>query len=436
MKKYIYLMLSVVLAGVFGACSKDDPFDVGNTSNKEGYFMKSALDVTLGTEGPRSLKNSNVRAVAPSVNDFKVEFINPATDEAVVTYERYAAMPEIVTLPVGEYYVRASYGDNPAAAFDAPYYAGQSGQFAIWEDKFTDDVEEIVCKIANVRVSVVFEESLRKAMSKDSKVTVKVGDVGSLDFTVADVDAGRSGYFAYVKGSNSLAATFSGVVDGGNVVETKDYSNVEPGNHYSIIFRLHDASQGAPGNIQGDDIIIVDATVTTEDMSRDVDDQENVVEDDMRPAEGEPTPDDPGTDEPGDPDAAKPTITADAPYVMNQDQEIQEAEVVMHVHSAAEGGIQSFKVEIDSQALDENELSGVGLNRFLDLIEPGEYEEGLKDLGFPVKDEVKGRSDVTLSISADFMTLLKLLGTSYHHFILSVTDANGQTVSTLKFVVK
>lgn len=433
MKKYIYLMLSVVLAGVFASCSKDNPFDYEDESTT-GTLLTSALDVSLRNDyGPRSLKDRKVRAKAPDVNDFTVEFYRENAEVATATY-KYSKMPEIVTLPVGNYTAKAFYGENADAAWDAPYYEG-STTFKIEADKITDEVEPIECIFANVRVSVFFDETLKQSMAADCKVTVKVGKSGELDFTVADENE-RSGYFKYVEGSNTLAAVFTGTVDGVMTTESKTEISVEKGKHYQIKFKFHDAGEEDPGSIGpgngSDNFVDINTEIESEDMNADVDSGETIIPDDKRPQEGE----DPKPDDPVNPDSPKPSITVDAPYQMNVEQEILDDPVTIRVHSEAEGGITLFKVEIDSQALNANELEGVGLNRYLDLIEPGEYEEGITTCGFPVKDDVKGQHDVDLTISSQFMGLLKILGTSYHNFILTVGDANGTTVSTLKFNVK
>ena len=71
-----------------------------------------------------------------------------------------------------------------------------------------------------------FDENLVKVMSPDSKVSVSVGQRGSLDFTPS---TSESGYFAYEEGSNTISAVFTGVVDGDEVTESKSYSNVKAG---------------------------------------------------------------------------------------------------------------------------------------------------------------------------------------------------------------
>ena len=435
MKKYINILLSALFLTLLGACSKETPFD--NEENLSyGMLRTSALDVSLNSEyGPRSVKNRNVRAAAPNVNDFYVEFFKEGASEPEAAY-KYSDMPEIVTLPVGNYVARASHGLNQDAAWEEPYYMGESAAFDIVADEITDVVEPIVCKFSNVRVSIDFDPKLKAVMGPDCKVNVVVGEKGSLDFTVNDVE--RSGYFSFVPNSTTLAAHFSGTVDGAPASETKAYKNVEPGTHYRITFRLHDAGEEDPGSIGGDDIVIVDASLTQEDMNSSVDSGETVITDDMRPKEEETQkPDDPTPPEPG---AVLPEISAQSPLNLdivnelevvqnNEGEDVSKFPVVLNIHSSAPGGIKAFTVKIVSDTLTPSTLVGVGLTDELDLVTPGQYEAGLSGLGFPVN--VGGMSDVEFKIT-DFVPLLCALGEGNHNFILTVTDANGTSTKTLK----
>lgn len=444
MKKYIYLLLSAIIVSLATSCSKDAPFE-GDADTAYGQLLTASLDVSLKSEyGPRSLRDRRVRAAAPSVNDFTVEFYrqDAAEGDAPVASYKYSEMPEIITLPVGSYTAKAFYGSNPVAAWDEPYYEG-STEFSIEADKITENVEPIVCTFANVRVSVNFDDLLLASMSPDCKVTVKVGDVGELDFTLADMGV-RSGYFRYVEGSTTLVATFTGTVDYVYTVESKSGIDVKPGTHYQINFRLHDAGEDDPGFIVpghgNDSFLFVDAEVKSENMDADVDSGETGgVTDDLRPTE---TPDDPGKDEPGPDDPSvegAPEITVAAPYSLDRTNEIElddnqqsKYPVVLYIKSTAPDGLTGFKVNIISNTLTPSVLVGAGLTDELDLINPGEFLVPLQDLGFlkPGVTSLKGEKDVELSIT-DFLPLLTILGEGTHQFRLTVTDANGTTVKTL-----
>ena len=87
--------------------------------------------------------------------------------------------------------------------------------------------------------------------------------------------------------------------------------------------------------------------------------------------------------------------------------------------------------------LTPSELVGVGLSDHLDLIDPGQYQTQLGNLGFPTGDAVKGQKHISFDISS-FMAMLSMLNKEGNcDFRLTVTDASGTTVKTIQlYVVK
>ncbi len=433
MKNYIKLFAVVGIAASLASCSKEDPFWKGETE-EEGSILKSALSVTVpNTEGNIVLSRPVLtRAAAPAAEDFTVDFIKDGESAPTKSYI-YSEMPEVVTLPVGTYSAVASYGSNASQAWEEPYFRGDT-KFAVAADKITTDIEPINARLSNVKVSIVFAPSLISNMSADSKVTVRVGESGTLDFTAADAD--RSGYFAYVENSNTLTATFNGEVEEFPVVESKVYDTVQPGSHYRITFRMHDAGEDDPGSVSAG--LTVDATVEIVDLNYTVDPEEDeILEDDLRPVEGKP--DVPGPDDPVNPGKVAPKATplqptgeyaGFTPLDLTKVNEVTDnLYCAWKVVSEAEGGFKEFKVEIISGTLTPEELEGVGLQKDLDLINPGQFEETLSGLGFPVN--LGGRSEAEFDITG-FLSLMSILGEANHEFRLTVTDANGTSVISVK----
>lgn len=445
MKKQINIFLSLLLAAGLGSCSKEMPFSIDETAT--GSILKSAIMVELKNEdGAEQIfsRPGMTRAAVPGAEDFTVSFYKDGESEPYSSY-LYSDMPEIVELPAGAVKAVATYGDNEAQGWESPYYKGES-QFIVVADKVNDEIDPIVARLANVRVSIVFAPGLSAAMSADSKVTVVVGENGTLDFGKADV--AKSGYFAYVENSRTLTATFRGQVEGYDVVESKGYDNVAPGNHYKITFKLHSADEAGEGDMEGN--LSVDATVEVVDMNLNVDFDDDPVVDDMRPVEGDDPngPDDPG---PQPPVNNAPTIVAAQPDAEHagyvpvdlaiRNEVTDNLYCVLDVTSTADGGIQEFKVVINSVQLSPEELASVGLAQVLDLVNPDkckkspdsdefiDCEAPLTGLGFPV--HVGGKKNVSFSITS-FLPLLGALGAGEHDFVLTVTDANGTTETTLK----
>lgn len=428
MKKYINIFLVAILALVFGACSKESPFD-----NLEdlgtGSIRKSSLDVSVAVKGPRSLRNRSVRQATPDASDFTVDFIRKGTEETVIKSYLYSEMPEIVTLPVGDYIARAHFGTNPDAAWEQPYYKGES-DFQIIKDQITENIEPIECVFANIRVSIDFSPTLRASMGSNAKVTVKVGESGTLDFTINDVE--RSGYFAYVPDSHTLVATFTGLVDDVESSITKSFDDVEAGMHYHITFNLFDAGEEDPGEITGteDGLININASVETTNMNSDVETGEEGITDDLRPSEGkeDPKPDDP--QQPVEPGKDAPTIEGQAPLDIDKVIKVTsdgqtDYPVILNIHSSADNGIQEFTVTIDSPTLVPL-LEELGVKSVLNIADSGDDAEFFDGLG--LEYNVRGRSDVKFDISG----FLPLLPDGTHKFIIFVSDANGQQRKTVE----
>lgn len=363
---------------------------------------------------------------AVSVENFTIDIVQGGE---IVKSWRYADMPSVVELPVGDYTAKAHLGVPEVAAFDAPYYEGEES-FSIRRDEITE-VKTIECGLANVRVTILFDDALKAKMGSDCKVNVVMGSEGSLDFTVADEN--HSGYFAYVEGSNTLVATFSGTVNGAAESSQKLYTDVAPGNHYRITYRLH--TPGPDPNAQGtcNPGVIVDAYVEVIDMYH------NVSDDPDRPNGG----DRPGGEDPNNPDDPQkeaPVLKAvinDAEVSWDGLHDVNPRSTVK-VYITSKTGITGFKVKIISDALTPEELEGFGLSQTLDLVNPGACRDGLVSLQLPIEDQVRGKGvdePLVFDISR-FMAMLVTFGEMEHDFELQVTDANGTTTRTLKLNYK
>lgn len=416
MKKIFNILTMAFMAVVvLSGCSKEDPFPASPSESGEGQvsMKKMLVEVTNEEEIVRS---------SIDVSQFIVTIGN--ANGTVGTYT-YKDMPEIITLPTGDYTVSVKSHEVKNAAWEEPYFEG-SQDFTIKANEITE-VETVVCKLANVRVTIKYTEALLAVMGDDCKVNVLVGQNGSLDFVKSET---RSGYFKYDEGSTTLVATFTGTVDNNYEENFQSYIDVAPGKHYMITYSLKSQSGEVPDlegqvNFTG---VNVDSTITDVDLTLNVDPEEDILEDDERPTEDPIV--DPVTPATGPTVEAVAPITFDAPNVVDGSSTVQ-----INVHSDAEGGIQEFKVIIISDILTPDELAAVGLTDVLDLVNPGQYKDALIGLGLPVEDEVKGQTDRLLDIS-QFMGLLGMLGSGSHDFKLTVGDANGTTTKTLTLVIE
>ena len=429
---FVYLILVVVVT----SCSTESPFSSDEYVDGEGRFLTSSLSVEVTT------KESVVRSETSStvdVENFSVDFVNVATEDTVKHYKK-SDLPEVVTLGVADYKVVASYGPNysrKGSGYDCPYYLGESSQFSIEKDKIIDHIEPIVCRLANIGVTIEFSDELKNHIDENAVITVKVGDCDSLTFKK---DNTHDGYFEYKEGSSTLVASFEGKVDGEDTYETKLYDNITVGKHYKIAFKLHKVDPNEPGNInpgeEGDEIKI-DASVTTEGNlgqgGEDINHNEEYLIDDRYPNTNpdQPDPIDPGKDDPDpdDPDlenGPKFTVAEGSGLILGAVNVLtDDLEIKFSVTSKT--GITGFSVDIISDSLTKEELESVGLSDHLDLVDPGELSEPLSNFGFPIN--VAGQTFLEFDITP-FKTLLSILEGD-HTFKITATDANGTTVKDL-----
>lgn len=453
-------MLTAAAAFTLTSCVGENPFLPDDNGMGYGRVLTSSLAVQLQEVETRAEDESSVLSV--DKGKFTVEFYKVADEETVINIEdeepvymyTYKKMPEIVTLPAGvNYRVVAYYGDNDQAAWNAPYYEGKSEMFKVEADQIVDSISPIVCKLSNVMVSVNFDESLAGAMSDDSEVSVMSGEHNNgLEFKK---NTKGSAFFRYVEGS-ALTATFDGTVNGEKMTQVSTITDVEPGVHYIITFRLQVPNASGSGSlstdVQGEENkgFVIQGVLNVEDLTGegivnlDPDQEYLLGADDiiLPPSQGEDEPgtgDDPNNptdpenpDEPNTPAGNGPTVTAEDPINLDERNLAYDGlHCVLNVHS--DSGITEFKVKIDSETLTEDILGAVGLATSFDLINPAtnKMKEGLASINLPVGDEVEGKNDVKFDIST-FMSLLGVYGTANHDFILTISDASGTTTVDLK----
>ncbi len=418
-RKLMFLLPTLLLLCV--GCDKESLFDIDSeTSTGKVSFRKMLVEVKN--------EESIMRSAAVDVNTFVVTVTDSRTSETEWT-GTYAEMPEVLTLPVGNYEVTVNSASNPDADWDTPYFEG-SQTFAITEGDITT-VDPVVCKLANVKVTVVFSDKLKAVMGSDCKVTVVACDKGRLEFTASET---RSGYFRYIAQEGSqptMVATFSGTVDENYEENFRTYTEVKPGNHYIITYTLKGVEPDTPtqtGKVTPG--VNVDSTITVVDLTISVDSDEDIIDDDSRPNEGDDNPVTPPT-----PGGEAPSLTTnDAISFDKQNLIVSGLEAVIYAHSSAEGGFTEFTVDIDSDTLTPDELESVGLTSHLDLVNPGQYGDALAKLGFPVN--VGGLTDPDPMTLTNFLPMLTALGEGTHNFIFKVSDANGTTNKTLTFLTK
>lgn len=385
--------------------------------------MKMEVDLKVDTVYPQSRAGVDVSNFLLTIKNSQGEQVEQYT---------YSEMPEIISLPVGTYTVVASSAEAATNGFDVPFYTGSTEQFTIKENELTE-VSALTCRLANVMISVEYDEELRKLMGEDVVTTVKIGD-NSLDIPSSET---RKAYLIAPASAGSMDITLKGTIDGESVTEVKRVDNVQAGQYNIIKYVLNSVDDGTNSNVGGNlNIAInIDSSMTSSDETVGVNPGEEPGIDDF-PTDGGEEPGDGDGDSDGDGEGG---ITSDisitgkdlgeSPFFdIDQTQTITGATTLI-VGIEAPAGIQNLKVAISS---DNEEFNGIGegLGEF-DLAHSDSMNEDaqamLPILGLPIDDAVLNQTNLDFNISKFTSMLAGFKGT--HTFKITVTDNQGKTES-------
>lgn len=171
MKKIYLSFITVLLVALTAvSCQQDDELK-GNV----GY-----LRIEVGTNAyvdTRSVpEDYNPKQIALQILDSSNEVVKETDDWEELKGQQLRLTP-------GTYTIKASSNgfDGSESGFDIPYYAG-SQQVTIESGK--EETANITCTLANVKVTVSYDESFQKFASATTTVTSELEDVAALDFTM------------------------------------------------------------------------------------------------------------------------------------------------------------------------------------------------------------------------------------------------------------
>ena len=380
---------------------------------------------------PLTLEMLLARAAA-DVNSFQVTIYDKTGAEAGSW--TYGQMPEIVPLAAGDgYVVKVKSHDVEKAAWEQPYYYGESKTFTIEKNKITE-VGTVTAEFKSIKVTVEFSDALKAIVDDDVKVVIEANDEGLITFTKKEVEDGSAAYFEAVDGSTTMVAHFIGSISGNAIDNKVPFTDVTAGQHRIVRYGIQigpdvpepDGSI-TPGGISLDTEIVevdIDGNTTVKDPNIDPSGRPG-YEDSEKPGPDDPTPPTPGGEA-----ATFKSETLDTEGGINYSKDwVGDAIVTIDCPE----GFAKLEVVIDSEGLTPDVLEGVGLAKEFDLANPGSLAEGLEGLGFPIGDAVLGKTTVDFNIT-DFVPLLNIYpGKS--DFIITVTDSKGATSTlTLKFV--
>lgn len=172
-----YAFLVIVLSACLSSCQKEwseQPVQKGSLHVEIGLFV-SVNDVS------HSLKSTL------QTEDFRVCIYSHNGTE-ILTYDRASEMPAEILLETGDYYVTAFSDNDLPAAFENPYYYGESEIFSIGSGQLR--TVSVTCTMANTRVTVVYSESCLESFT-----TCETTVSSSLGGLVFGREETRAGYF-------------------------------------------------------------------------------------------------------------------------------------------------------------------------------------------------------------------------------------------------
>ena len=404
---------------------KPTPGDATGFLSVSGLSMRVVYDETDvrpddtsdQTQSPQAV--SGTRAEQPDVDGFIVEILD--ADNAQVFKKTYAELKqqlaEPMELPVGAYRMEVrSKESTPDVAWEHPVY-GATSSFTISKAQ-TTQLEEVVCTLQNIKVTVDYSSELAGMLADTSKATISLGQT-SQEFLKTET---RAAYFKSLDIENTLVFNFDGVFAGTDIPAqfSKQITGVKAGQWRKISVVINYADKGTllfqvtvDNNIIQDNSFVVDGT-------------DNLLEELLE------DPNAPTLAWPGH-DMSKPFTLTDA--IFDDNGNCIEPFVF---DLASPNGIESLRVNIASTSSQfMASMAAIQLPETFDLCALDASSPAgiiLKGFGYPVGGELKGQQAKSFNIAGQIKALYEFDGT--HTFSFDMTDAKGvSTAAALTLVV-
>lgn len=404
---------------------KPTPGDATGFLSVSGLSMRVVYDETDvrpddtsdQTQSPQAV--SGTRAEQPDVDGFIVEILD--ADNAQVFKKTYAELKqqlaEPMELPVGAYRMEVrSKESTPDVAWEHPVY-GATSSFTISKAQ-TTQLEEVVCTLQNIKVTVDYSSELAGMLAYTSKATISLGQT-SQEFLKTET---RAAYFKSLDIENTLVFNFDGVFAGTDIPAqfSKQITGVKAGQWRKISVVINYADKGTllfqvtvDNNIIQDNSFVVDGTDNL---------LEELLEDPSAPALAWPGH-----------DMSKPFTLTDA--IFDDNGNCIEPFVF---DLASPNGIESLRVNIGSTSSRfMASMAAIQLPETFDLCALDASSPAgiiLKGFGYPVGGELKGQQAKSFNIAGQIKALYEFDGT--HTFSFDMTDAKGvSTAAALTLVV-
>ena len=411
--KSVVKILSIAVAAMvaLGSCNHDKIDYVGHNSNGNdniGYLALAGMQASVLEETENV--ESTTRAEGVNIDSYDVTITDKAGQQ--VKSFKYGELPtEPIALEAGVYIIAMSSNSMEDAAWEAPVYAAEKE--VIIERKQTTTINDIVCKLANIKVTVDCSADLKDQLDPEHTAMTVELEQSALEYVFAEE---RAGFFAPVAQENTLKLTFKcRYVDGDkDIIMTNEIKGVKAAQWRKINVVVQHA---ADGNAT---IGIVCDTWTYD---------EEVIFDSSVKLMEEVIPDD--TDVPEivweGHDLSQPFELTDDMFDANDNFTSS-----INLDITAKAPIKSLVVTVASDNDDFLAAYAEIMNLEEDLCAPAHSSVILKMMGYPT--EVKGQTTARLKFAAQADLLKSYEGT--HSYEITATDENGASstaVLTIKY---
>lgn len=321
----------------------------------------------------------------PDVSEFALKLVS-ADGSFSRAWDSLADFDPAEKIPVGTYTMSAYYGNLEEEGFDKPYYLGQSDVAVRYRE---NTPVEILCTLANVKVTVEYSDAFKKYFA-DYATTIHAAEGDYIKFEkeetrAAYVKPGKITIQTYLKKQNGIESTF----------EPAAIENAQPRQHYRIKL---DIADNAAGEAQLS--ISFDETTETQPIAIDISDEVMVA----------PAPSFlPAGFEPGTPLEVKENSYPDNRQV--------------NISLTAKAGLAACTLTTSSACLESE-----GWPREIDLVNlSSENRALLSRLGLKLKGFTEMGSKMGFIDFAELFTHLHTLdGSDMHTFTLSAKDMYGK----------
>lgn len=424
------LTFGIMLAAAFAAvsCVKNDVPE-GEEGEAQGTFRLSKIEFSQAVE----ILHNNTRA-GISTDDFNVCITRTGKGTNHLDC-KYCDMPESLTLPVGEYRIDVKSHAVQDAEWDKPYYA--ASDFFEIEKNQTTEIGELVCKLANIMVSVSFTDNSLDLMGEDAVVGIRIGSAWLYYGLMAgrtDAPYSQDNYRFYKENSGFFKARevtaenpeydmlyweFSGDVEDEFLEDAGTIANVKAGEHHKLKFDINRTP--IPGEETGsaEFIFTVNVEIESYDLNLNLDITEEFIGELEQAVEFGST----------HSFAVRNTLKAT--------ETMTGGEVTTPVNMTLDAakGLRNVFMELSTDNPDlAAAFTAKGLDSAFDLASPGAAAGGIAELGLPSGVAVAGKTLLTLDLKALIKLAFECGGANELDIKVTAYDSDSDlSTKTLRF---